>query len=66
MCIRDRRNINRTKLENLLHRFFSNTRLDMELRDRFGNPVKPREWFLVPLPAVDEVVKRIKDETIVN
>jgi hypothetical protein len=60
------RNINRTKLENLLHRFFSAARLDMEIRDRFGNPVKPREWFLVPLPVIDEVVKRIKDETIVD
>jgi T5orf172 domain len=60
------RNINRTKLENLLHRFFSAARLDMEIRDRFGNPVKPREWFLVPLPVINEVVERIKDETIVN
>ncbi|HTZ66209.1 MAG TPA: GIY-YIG nuclease family protein [Roseiarcus sp.] len=60
------RNINRTKLENLLHRFFSAARLDMELRDRFGNPVKPSEWFLVPLPVIDEVVERIKDETIVD
>ena len=60
------RNINRTKLENLLHRFFSAARLDMELRDRFGNPVKPSEWFLVPLPVIDGVVERIKDETIVD
>jgi hypothetical protein len=60
------RNINRTKLENLLHRFFSAARLDMEIKDRFDNPVKPREWFLVPLPVVDEVVKRIRDETIVD
>ena len=60
------RNINRTKLENLLHRFFSAARLDLEIKDRFGNPVKPREWFLVPLPVIDEVVKRIKDETIVD
>ncbi len=48
----------------MLHRFFSAARLDMEIRDRFGNPVKPREWFLVPLPVIDEVVKRIKDKTI--
>jgi hypothetical protein len=60
------RNINRTKLENLLHRFFSAARLDVEIRDRFGNPVKPREWFLVPLPVIDDVVERIKDETIVD
>ena len=43
------RNINRTKLENLLHRFFSSARLDMEIRDRFGNLVKPRE--MVPCDA---------------
>ena len=41
-------------------------RLDLEIKDRFGNPVKPREWFLVPLPVIDEAVKRIKDETIAN
>ena len=58
------RNINRKKLENLLHRIFSAARLDIEIKDRFGNPVKPREWFLVPLAVIDEVVKRIKDQTI--
>lgn len=57
-------NINRTKLENLIHRFFSPARFDLEIKDRFGNPVRPREWFLVPLPAVDEAVSRIKDGSI--
>ena len=42
-------NINRTKLENLIHRIFDPARLDIEIKDRFGNPVVPREWFLVPL-----------------
>ena len=42
-------NINRTKLENLIHRVFDPARLDIEIKDRFGNPVIPREWFLVPL-----------------
>jgi hypothetical protein len=59
-------NINRSKLENLLHRFFSTARLDIEIADRFGNPVKPREWFFVPLSVIDEVVKRIQDGTIVQ
>ena len=57
-------NINRAKLEALLHRFFSAARLDVEIPDRFGRMVKPREWFLVPLHVVDEVVTRIKDQTI--
>ncbi|MCL4746797.1 MAG: GIY-YIG nuclease family protein [Burkholderiaceae bacterium] len=57
-------NINRTKLENLIHRIFDPARLDIEIKDRFGNPVVPREWFLVPLSVVDDAVERIKDGTI--
>jgi len=59
-------NINRTKLENLIHRFFDPAKLDMELKDRFGNLVVPREWFLVPLFIIDEVVEKIRDCSIVN
>lgn len=59
-------NINRTRLENLIHRVFDAARLDIEVRDRFGNPVVPREWFLVPLAVIDEAVARIKDGTIKN
>ena len=57
-------NINRTKLENIIHRVFDPARLDIEIKDRFGNPVVPREWFLVPIFVVDEAVERIKDGTI--
>lgn len=57
-------NISRTKLENLIHRIFEPARLDIEIKDRFGNPVAPREWFLVPLFVIDEAVEKIKDGTI--
>jgi hypothetical protein len=57
-------NINRTKLENLIHRIFEPARLDVEIMDRFGRPVTPREWFLVPLFAINEAVEKIKDGTI--
>lgn len=57
-------NISRTKLENILHRFFESARLDIQINDRFGKPVIPREWFLVPLFIVDEVVDKIKDGSI--
>jgi hypothetical protein len=59
-------NINRTKLENLIHKFFDAARLDIQIMDRFGQPVVPKEWFLVPLFAIDEVVTKIKDGTIGN
>ena len=57
-------NINRSKLENLIHRIFAQARLEIEIRDRFGNPVVPREWFLVPLDVIDEAVKKIQEGTI--
>ena len=52
------------KLENLLHRFFDTARLNIQISDRFGNPINPREWFLVPLFVIDEVVEKIKDGTL--
>lgn len=59
-------NINRGRLETLIHRIFGAARLDIEIKDRFGQPVVPREWFLVPLFVIDEAVRRIKDGTIVD
>jgi len=57
-------NINRTKLEALIQQFFGNAQLDLELQDRFGAPVRPREWFLVPLDVIEEVIEKIKAGTI--
>ena len=57
-------NLNRTKLENIFHRLFGAAQLDLTIEDRFGNPVKPREWFLVPLHVIDEAVQRIRDGSI--
>ncbi|MHC2250056.1 GIY-YIG nuclease family protein [Bradyrhizobium elkanii] len=59
-------NVNRTRLENLIHRIFGPAQLVVEIKDRFGNPVIPREWFLVPLFVVNEAVDRIKDGTITD
>ena len=57
-------NINRKRLEALLHKFFGKARLDLELKDRFGGQVEPREWFLVPFPAIDEAIQKLKEGTI--
>ncbi|CAN0654525.1 GIY-YIG nuclease family protein [Nitratireductor aquimarinus] len=57
-------NINQTRLENLIHRIFGNAQLDIEIPDRLGRPVTPREWFLVPIFVIDEAVQKIKDGTI--
>ncbi|MFP4386924.1 MAG: GIY-YIG nuclease family protein [Alphaproteobacteria bacterium] len=57
-------NINRTKLENIIHKFFAPAKLDIQITDRFGQPVTAREWFLVPLFVIDEMVEKIKEGTI--
>ena len=57
-------NINRTKLESVIHRVFGAAKLEIEIKDRFGKPVVPKEWFLVPRFVIDEAVARIKDGTI--
>jgi hypothetical protein len=53
-------------MENLFHKVFSSAQIDISVDDRFGNPVKPREWFLVPLHVIDEAVQRFKDGTIAD
>jgi hypothetical protein len=57
-------NIDRKAFESLLHKFFGSARLDLELKDRFGSQVEPREWFLVPLPAIDEAIQKLKAGSI--
>ena len=57
-------NLNRTRLEAIFHRLFGAAQLDLTIEDRFGNPVKPREWFLVPLQVIDDAVERIRNGSI--
>jgi hypothetical protein len=57
-------NINGPKLEALLHKVFDKARLELALPDRFGIPVQPREWFLVPLGVIEAAIEKIKEGTI--
>lgn len=59
-------NLSRSKLESIFHKLFAEAQLDLTISDRFGRPVKPREWFLVPLPVIDAAVQRIVDGSIIG
>ncbi|PWC27404.1 GIY-YIG nuclease family protein [Teichococcus aestuarii] len=59
-------NISRTKLESLIHRVFHSARFEIQVKDRFGKVSIPREWFLVPLFVIDQVVEKIKDASVVS
>ncbi len=59
-------NMNTAKMENLLHRFFGDAQLDIEIPDRFGKACKPREWFCVSIAIVDQAIQMLLDGSIVN
>jgi len=56
--------VNRIKPEDLIHRIFEPARLEIGIMDRFGRPVVPREWFLVPLFVIKEAVEKNNDGSI--
>ncbi len=59
-------NMNPQKLENLLHKFFGNYCLDIEIFDAKGKKHHPREWFIVPFNIIEEAIKLIITERIVD
>ena len=59
-------NMNTQKLESLLHKFFSKSCLDVEIENSEGKRHIPREWFIVPLPVIEEAIHLLMDGTIVK
>lgn len=59
-------NIDKVRLEHLLHNFFADARLNIDITDRFGKKVKPREWFLLPIEIIAEAISRLQDKSIIE
>lgn len=59
-------NRNADKLESLLHRFFANACLDIDLFNEKGQRLNPREWFVVPFDLIEETIQLILNENIVH
>jgi hypothetical protein len=57
-------NLDEEDQEAVRQHFFDSARLDVELKDRFGIPVQPREWFFVPLSTIEEAIEKIKAGTL--
>lgn len=57
-------NIVPQKLEKLIHKVLQSAQLDIVIADRFGNPVKPKEWFLVSLNIINDIIEHIKNSSI--
>lgn len=50
--------------EKLLHAFFREAQADIQIPDRFGNMVKPKEWFFLPLELIKQVADLIRNNKI--
>jgi len=59
-------NLNPQKMEMLLHRFFAETCLNLDIFDAEGSRHTPREWFIVPLNIIESVVGLLINGQIVN
>ena len=57
-------NINRVKLERLIQRIFADARLSITIKDRFGKPVQPNEWFMLTRSAIEQAVNLIQSGDI--
>ncbi|QTA93438.1 GIY-YIG nuclease family protein [Desulfonema magnum] len=59
-------NLNPQKLEMLLHTFFAESCLNLDVFDSEGKRHTPREWFIVPLHVIETAVRLLINGDIVN
>jgi hypothetical protein len=59
-------NVNPQKMELLLHKFFGEACLDIDIIDINGKRYVPREWFVAPLEIIEQAVHFILSGEIVK
>jgi len=59
-------NVNPNKLEQLIHQFFSNSCLDIDIIDGNGKIHRPREWFIAPLNVIEDAIELIVSGRIID
>ena len=57
---------NTQKLEDLIHKFFGDSQLDVEVIGNDGKPYHPREWYCVPYEVIDQVINLISTREIID
>ena len=58
-------NLNPQTLELLMHRFFGDTCMDIDLYDANGMRYTPREWFVAPLEVIEQAIQLLINGEIV-
>ena len=59
-------NMNAQKFEKLIHKFFGSSCLEVDVFDKKDIRHTPREWFIVPLEAIEQVIALIITEKIMD
>lgn len=59
-------NMNPQKFEHLIHNFFGSSCLEVDVFDQKGKRYTPREWFIVPLPVIEQAIELIINGKIVE
>jgi hypothetical protein len=59
-------NMNTQKFEQLLHRFFGNVCLNVDIFGNDGKRYTPREWFIAPLGIIEKTIELIVSGEIMN
>ena len=59
-------NLNSQKFEDLVHQLLMAVQYQVVVYDEKGIAHQPQEWFIVPLPVVDVMIKKIMDGSIVG
>lgn len=59
-------NMNVRKFEHLLHRFFAEACLNLNVFDENGERYSPREWFVVPLPIIKKAIDLLLSGDIIG
>ena len=59
-------NLNPNHLENLLHRFFAQACVEVEVTDGGGVLRRPREWFIAPVDVIEQAVQLLRSGEIVD
>ncbi len=52
--------------ENLIHKLFDHVKLNIEVIDKNGKKVVPKEWYSVPLDVIDDALKMIQTGEIIE
>ncbi|MES2966539.1 MAG: GIY-YIG nuclease family protein [Patescibacteria group bacterium] len=59
-------NMNPQRFERLIHRFFNEVCLDVEITDSNGKNYLPKEWFIAPISVIDKAIDLIIKGEVVN